>query len=87
LFAHHEKLALEWVKKYEGQELPVLIEKVDGERKNLSGRTTQNKNVFFTLPADMDFASVSQSLIGKTLPVRITKAFPAILRGELVGTH
>ncbi len=73
LFDVHDKLSFEWVKKYEGQTLKVLVEKVEGENK-LSGRSTQNKVTFFEGPAD---------LVGQTVPVKITRALPNVLRGQL----
>lgn len=75
LFDHHDKLAFAWVKKYEGQVLDVLFESYDPERKNLMGRSSQNKVIHVAGGAE---------LVGKTLPVRVLKAFPANLRGELV---
>lgn len=73
LFETHNKLSFEWVKKYEGQTLQVLVEKVEGAGK-LSGRSTQNKVTFFEGPAH---------LVGQTVPVQIYKALPNVLRGIL----
>lgn len=75
LFDSHEKMAFELVKKYEGQTLQVLVEKVEVGGGKLSGRSTQNKLVFFEGP---------DSMIGHTVPVKITRAMPAVFRGELV---
>ena len=75
LFAAHDAQAMPMVTKYEGQILEVLVEGYDQNRGNLHGRTSQNKNVFFL---------GSEDLIGKLIPVKITKAFPATLRGEVV---
>ncbi len=75
LFEAHNKMAFEMVKRYEGQVLDVLVEHYNEERANLHGRSTQNKNVYFVGPKDM---------VGKTVPVRITRAMPATFRGELV---
>jgi tRNA-2-methylthio-N6-dimethylallyladenosine synthase len=74
LFDVHEKMAFELVKKYEGQTLDVLVENVNGNGK-VFGRSTQNKSVHFL---------GSESLIGKTVPVKITQAFPNNMRGEMV---
>lgn len=74
LFDVHEKMAFELVKKYEGQTLDVLVENVNGNGK-VFGRSTQNKSVHFL---------GSESLIGKTVSVKITQAFPNNMRGELV---
>ena len=73
LFDVHNKLSFEWVKKYEGQTLQILVEKVEGENK-LSGRSTQNKVTFF---------EGSPSLVGQTVPVKITRALPNVLRGQI----
>jgi len=78
LFEAHNKMAFELVKKYEGQTLMVLVEKSEEKVPNeitLNGRSTQNKLVYFSGDA---------SLVGQTVPVKILKAFPAVLRGELV---
>ena len=75
LFECHHKMAFELVRRYEGQVLQVLVEGYSEERGNLNGRSTQNKNVYFDGPKDM---------VGFTVPVRITRAFPATFRGELV---
>ncbi len=74
LFDVHEKLAFDIVKKYENQVLMVLVEKIN-EQGNAQGRSTQNKLVYFV---------GSESLVGQTVPVRITKATPNVFRGELV---
>ncbi len=75
LFDAHKKMAFELVKRYEGLTLEVLVEKSESTEKKVSGRTPENKLVHFL---------GSEDLIGKTVPVKITKAFPAVLRGELV---
>ena len=74
LFDAHEKMAFALVKKYEGQILQVLVEKKN-EQGKLYGRSTQNKSVHFL---------GSENLIGQTVPVKITQAFPNNMRGELV---
>jgi tRNA-2-methylthio-N6-dimethylallyladenosine synthase len=76
LLSEHDKMAREMAKKYEGMTLQVLVENYDKVRNSLSGRTTQNKNVFFT---------GSENLVGQTIPVKITKAFPSTMRGEIVS--
>lgn len=73
LFDAHEKMAFELVKKYQDQTLSVLVESIN-EQGKAQGRSTQNKLVYFMGGAD---------LIGKTVPVRITQAFPSVFRGEL----
>jgi tRNA-2-methylthio-N6-dimethylallyladenosine synthase len=73
LFDHQDKIAFEMVKRYENQTLNVLVETIN-EQGKAQGRSTQNKLVYFMGSAD---------LIGKTVPVRITQAFPSVFRGEL----
>lgn len=75
LFEVHDKMAFELIKKYEGQTLKVLVEGMDRDGIKVQGRSTANKLVHFQGGVD---------LIGKTVDVRITKAFPAVFRGELV---
>lgn len=75
LFAAHNKMAFDMVKAYEGQVLNVLVESKDDRDEKLYGRSSQNKSVYF---------AGDESLIGKTVKVKITKAAPAVLRGELV---
>ncbi|MEK6628908.1 MAG: tRNA (N6-isopentenyl adenosine(37)-C2)-methylthiotransferase MiaB [Bdellovibrionota bacterium] len=74
LFDSHEKQAFELAKKYDGQVLSVLVEQIN-EQGKAQGRSTQNKLVYFI---------GSESLIGQTVPVKITFASPNVLRGELV---
>ena len=73
MFEVHNRLSFEWVKKYEGQTLKILVEKIEGESK-LSGRSTQNKVTYFEGTKD---------LIGQTVNVKITKALPNVLRGHI----
>jgi tRNA-2-methylthio-N6-dimethylallyladenosine synthase len=84
LFDMHDEMAFEIVKRYENKVLQVLVEKAEAVRDNavsdqlvkLSGRSPENKLIHFLGRADM---------VGKTLPVTITKAFPAVFRGEVLG--
>ncbi len=73
LFDHQDKIAFGLVKRYENQTLNVLVESIN-EQGKAQGRSTQNKLVYFM---------GSTALIGKTVPVRITQAFPSVFRGEL----
>lgn len=75
LFDTHDIMAFELAKRYEGLTLQVLVEKAEPTEGKVSGRTPENKLVHFLGSSD---------LIGKTVPVKVTKAFPAVLRGELV---
>jgi tRNA-2-methylthio-N6-dimethylallyladenosine synthase len=74
LFAAHDALAKPMAESYVGKVLDVLVEGLDEKRGNMHGRTSQNKNVYFT---------GDKSLIGKMVQMRITKANPAVFRGEL----
>lgn len=75
LFEAHNKISFEIARQYEGRILKVLVEDFSEERGNLHGRSTQNKNVYFIGPKE---------LVGKTVSVKITKAFPSTLRGEWI---
>lgn len=75
LFAKHDEWSTEWMKRYMGMTLSVLVEGKDHKRGNMFGRSTQNKNVYFV---------GDESLVGQTVPVQITRAFPATFRGDLV---
>ena len=70
------EITFDLAKAFDGATVDVLVETKTGVDGQLQGRTTQNKNVFFYGDAD--------SLIGKTVPVKVLKAFPTVLRGELV---
>lgn len=81
LFEMHDEMAFEMVKKYEGQTLDILVEKASDTATTentvkLTGRSSQNKLVHFLGPKEW---------VGATVPVRITKASPAVLRGEISG--
>jgi tRNA-2-methylthio-N6-dimethylallyladenosine synthase len=75
LFDVYDKVANQLVSRYEGQILDVLVESFDEKRGNLAGRSSQNKSVYFIGSTD---------LVGQMVKVRITKANPAVFRGELV---
>ncbi len=75
LFDSHDLMAFDLVKKYEGQVLKVLVENVGRDSDKIQGRSSSNKLIHFMGTPD---------LIGKTVDVRITKAFPSVFRGELV---
>ncbi|MCX7978715.1 MAG: tRNA (N6-isopentenyl adenosine(37)-C2)-methylthiotransferase MiaB [Bdellovibrionaceae bacterium] len=75
LLQAHNKQAFELAKSYEGRTLEVLVEKSETTEGKLSGRSSQNKLVHFL---------GSKDLVGQLVPVRVTKAFPNVLRGELV---
>ena len=76
LFKLHKEWSFEWVQKYVGQTLDVLVEQVDKKNPGkVMGRSTQNKLVHF---------HGSEDLIGQTVPVKITKAQPVNFHGEIV---
>jgi tRNA-2-methylthio-N6-dimethylallyladenosine synthase len=75
-FTKHKEMAFDLAKKYEGQELEVLVEEYDSETERCSGRSRQNKLVHFR--------GAGESSIGKTLRVKIREAFPQTLRGEFI---
>lgn len=61
---------------YNGKIVEVLVEEYKKDDQLLCGRTSQNKLVFFPGP---------DSFIGQTLSVKIEKAFPTVLRGQILG--
>ncbi|MEK7356746.1 MAG: radical SAM protein, partial [Bdellovibrionota bacterium] len=70
------EIAFELAKDYDGKTYDVLIEgeaRVEGQ---YQGRTSQNKIVYFP--------NGSLELVGKTLPIKVKKAFPNVLHGEIV---
>lgn len=75
LFKRFDAVSFPLAQRYENQVLDVLVEGLDSKRNNLHGRSTQNKNVYFL---------GSEDLIGKTVKVKISKAFPTVMRGELL---
>ncbi len=75
LLAKHRGIAFELAKKYDQRILDVLVEDYHESDGGCFGRSTQNKSVHFAGRRD---------LIGKTLPIRITEAYPQTLHGEIV---
>lgn len=75
LFSKHNEIAFGLAKKYSSQKLQVLVEKFDEATGRCSGRSTQNKLVHF---------QGEKGLIGQTVPVLVTEAFPQTLRGEWI---
>lgn len=76
LLKRHRELAFEMAKSYEGRELQVLVEEQDKDNPSLfAGRSTTNKVVHF---------EGNESLIGTTIPVLVTKAYPQTLWGHRV---
>lgn len=69
------EISFELAKDYDGVTTEVLVDSPANGERQLQGRTTQNKLVFF---------EGSRDLIGQTVPVKVLKAFPNVLRGEWV---
>lgn len=70
------EIAFELAKDYDGKTFDVLVEGETSTKGQFQGRTTQNKIVYFQ--------DGSAELIGKTIPIKIMKSFPNVLRGEIV---
>ncbi len=75
LFDAHEAMALPLVQKYVGQTMDILVETHDANRGIVTGRSQQNKLVHLIGGAE---------LVGQMVPVKVSTAFPAMLRGEIV---
>lgn len=71
----HDGIAFNLAKKYEGQEAEVLVEKYSEKRGTVSGRSTKNRLVHFDGTKD---------LIGQTVRVKVDRALPNNLYGELI---
>jgi tRNA-2-methylthio-N6-dimethylallyladenosine synthase len=78
LIDFQDLLGPEMCSKYDGKTLPVLVEGPSRTKKDvLTGRTTHNKVINFM---------GSEELIGQVVDVRVIKALPFSLRGEIVGS-
>ncbi len=75
LLAKHRSISFEVAKKYEQKILDVLVEDFQEKDSSCYGRSTGNKSVHFAGRRD---------LIGQTLPIRVTEAYPQVFYGELV---
>lgn len=75
LLDKHNKMAFAVAPSYENQVYQVLVESYNADTNILTGRTTKNKVVHFM--GDPKY-------IGHTLDIKILKAFPQTLRGEIV---
>ncbi len=69
------EIAFDLARDYEGKTYDVLVEGETHSKTQMQGRTTQNKIVYFDGSLD---------LVGKTVPVKVSKSFPNVLRGEMV---
>jgi tRNA-2-methylthio-N6-dimethylallyladenosine synthase len=70
------EISFELAKDYDGITTEILVEAKTNVEGQLQGRTTQNK---------LTFLYGGEELIGKTVPVKILKSFPNVLRAELVS--
>lgn len=74
------EISFELAKDFDNRELDVLVERYKSEENHLMGRSTQNKIVHFMPPS----AESANEFVGRTVKVKILKAFPNVLRGELL---
>ncbi len=72
-------IAFELAEAYQDLELDVLVEEHKPDEKYLVGRSTQNKLTYILAPEVNP-----ESYIGSVQRVKVKKAFPTVLRGELV---
>ncbi len=72
-------IAFELAAAYQDQELDVLIEEHKADEKLIVGRSTQNKLTYILAPHH-----APEFYIGTVHKVKVSKAFPTVLRGELV---
>lgn len=69
------EISFDLAKDYDGLTMEVLVDAKTDTEGQVQGRTTQNKLVFLQAP---------ESLIGQFVQVKVTKAYPNVLRAELV---
>lgn len=69
------EISFDLAKDYDGQTMDVLLDATTDVDGQLQGRTTQNKLVFLNAP---------ETMIGKTVPAKVLKAYPSVLRAELI---
>lgn len=75
LFEKQREIGFKLAQRYEGQDLEILVEKIDEKNSDMvSGRSTQNKVCHFKGPS---------SLVGKIVKVHIEKAYPQTLHGVM----
>lgn len=75
LFKHQDEIAFKLAEKYDSTVVEVLFEQFDEKSSKILGRSRTNKLVS---------ALGSSDLVGKTLKVKIFKAFPSNMRGEIL---
>ena len=74
LLAKHRSISFDLAKKYDQRILDVLVEEFHENDGSCFGRSTGNKSVHFGGQRD---------LIGQTVAVRVTEAYPQVFYGEL----
>ena len=74
LLETQRRISFELALPFEGQTYDVLFESKSKTEGQIQGRTTHNKLVY---------SYGSDALIGSVAPVKVLKAFPTVLRGEL----
>ncbi len=86
LLDRQREICFDLAKAYQGTMVDVLVEARAEVAGQFQGRTTQNKNVFFSIPGHEQNpdASAGERLIGQTVPIKVNRAFPTVLRGELI---
>ncbi len=75
------EISFDLAKDFDGRELEVLVERYKAEENHLMGRSTQNKIVHFHPPEP---GAGAEGFVGRTVKVKVLKAFPNVLRGELL---
>ena len=99
LLDRQRDISFELAHDYDDRELDILVENLAATDGQLQGRSTQNKLCYFTVPAITASNSLApnsdltplrpadlSSYIGKNVRVKVVKAFPTVLRGEMVTT-
>ena len=75
-------IAFELAEAYQDAELDILVEEHKPEEKYLVGRSTQNKLTYILAP-ELN----PESYIGSVQRVKVKKAFPTVLRAELMARN
>lgn len=79
LLERQREIAFELAAAYQDRELDILIEEYRETEKVLVGRSTQNKLTYILAPE-----VGAQDLIGQVKRVKVFRAFPTVLRAELI---
>jgi tRNA-2-methylthio-N6-dimethylallyladenosine synthase len=78
LMAKQKEIQITRYKKYIGDILEVMVEGKNEARQQWTGRTSHNKTLNFTAPAEFTLEA------GTYVKVKATRSFPNSLLGELV---